>query len=30
MHYTTPADYEAAKQYVENPEAFDFNKILEW
>ena len=26
----TPADYEAAKAYVENPEEFDFRKILNW
>ena len=30
MHYITPADYEAAKTYVENPEEFDFKKILNW
>jgi 6-phosphofructokinase 1 len=30
MHYVTEADYEAAKQYVANPEAFDFHKILNW
>ena len=30
MHYITPADYEAAKAYVANPEAYDFTKILEW
>ena len=30
MHYITPEDYEAAKQYVANPEAYDFKKILEW
>ena len=29
-HVITPADYEAAKQYVENPEAYDFKKILGW
>ena len=29
-HYVTEDDYEAAKQYVENPEAYDFKKILEW
>ena len=23
-------DYEAAKQYVANPEAYDFHKILNW
>jgi 6-phosphofructokinase 1 len=28
--YITPADYEAAKRYVANPEAFDFMKILNW
>ena len=30
MHYITPADYEAAKAYVANPEEFDFRKILNW
>jgi 6-phosphofructokinase 1 len=30
MHYVTPADYEAAKAYVANPEEFDFHKILNW
>ncbi len=30
LAYITPADYEAAKAYVSNPEAYDFNKILEW
>jgi len=29
-HYITPADYEAAKKYVPNPEEFDFKKILGW
>ncbi|GJM61049.1 6-phosphofructokinase [Persicobacter diffluens] len=28
MHYLTEKDYEAAKAYVENPEYYDFNKIL--
>ena len=28
--YITPADYEAAKKYVSNPEDYDFKKILEW
>ncbi len=28
--YITPADYEAAKKYVPNPEAYDFEKILNW
>ncbi len=30
MHYLTPADYEAAKKYVSNPEEYDFRKILNW
>ena len=30
-HYVTPEDYEAVKALgIENPEEFDFNKILEW
>ena len=29
-HYVTEDDYEAARQYVDNPEAYDFKKILEW
>lgn len=29
-HYITPADYEAAKAYVADPEAYDFKKILGW
>ena len=29
-HYITPADYEAAKAYVPNPEEYDFKKILNW
>ena len=29
-HYITPADYEAAKKYVPNPEDYDFMKILGW
>ena len=29
-HYITPEDYEAAKEYVANPEEYDFRKILEW
>jgi hypothetical protein len=28
--YITPADYEAAKKYVANPEDYDFMKILNW
>ena len=30
MNYITPADYEAAKAYVADPEVFDFKKILNW
>ena len=30
LHYITPDDYEAAKQYLQNPEDFDFRKILNW
>ena len=30
MHYITPADYEAAKEYVANPEEYDFIKMLNW
>lgn len=30
MDYITPADYETAKQYLPNPEAYDFKKILHW
>ena len=30
-HYVTPEDYEAVKALgIENPEAYDFKKILEW
>ena len=30
-HYVTEADYEAVKELgIENPEAYDFKKILEW
>jgi len=29
-HYITPADYTAAKEYVENPEDYDFKRILAW
>ncbi len=29
-HYITPADYEAAKKFVPNPEEYDFKKILNW
>jgi len=30
MQYITPADYEGAKKFVENPEEYDFRKILNW
>ena len=30
VNYITPADYEAAKAYVPDPEAYDFYKILNW
>ena len=30
MHDITPADYEAAKAYLANPEEYDFRKILNW
>ena len=30
LNYITPADYEGAKKYVPNPEAYDFYKILNW
>ena len=30
LNAITPADYEAAKKYVANPEEFDFHKILNW
>jgi 6-phosphofructokinase 1 len=29
-HFITPADYEAAKKYVADPENYDFKKILNW
>jgi 6-phosphofructokinase 1 len=30
LQYITPEDYEAAKQYLPNPEEYDFRKILKW
>ena len=30
MHYITPEDYEAAKEYLANPEEYDFRRILNW
>ncbi len=30
LHYIEEDDYDAAKQYVDNPEEYDFHKILNW
>ena len=30
MHYLTPTDYAAAKKWLQEPEAYDFKKILNW
>lgn len=30
LHFITKEDYHAAKKYVQNPEEFDFYKILNW
>jgi len=30
LQYLTPADYDAAKHYLPNPEVYDFKKILHW
>ena len=30
LQYISPADYEAAKAYLPNPEDYDFKKILKW
>ena len=30
LHYITKDDYKAAKKYCNNPEDYDFRKILEW
>lgn len=30
LHYITKADYKTARKYFEDPEEFDFRKILEW
>ena len=30
LQYISPADYEAAKSYLPNPEDYDFKKILKW
>ena len=30
LQYIMPSDYEAAKEYLPNPEDYDFKKILKW
>jgi ATP-dependent phosphofructokinase / diphosphate-dependent phosphofructokinase len=30
LHFITPADYRGAKKFVQNPEEYDFYKILNW
>ncbi|MBI9034502.1 MAG: 6-phosphofructokinase [Bacteroidales bacterium] len=30
LHYITEDDYEAAKEFISNPEEYDFKKILKW
>ncbi len=30
LYYISPADYAAAREYVPNPEEYDFHKILNW
>lgn len=30
VQYITPADYDAAKKYLKNPEEYDFYKLLNW
>jgi len=30
LQYLTPGDYEQAKEFVDNPEHFDFRKVLNW
>lgn len=30
LHYITPNDYKAAKKYLNDPEDYDFRKILNW
>ena len=30
LQYLSPADYEAAKKYLPDPEVYDFKKILHW
>ena len=30
MQYITENDYEAASEYIANPEEYDFKKVLNW
>jgi hypothetical protein len=30
LHYITPEDYKAAKEYIPYPADYDFFKILNW
>ncbi len=30
LQFIEPGDYEAAREYVQNPEEFDFRAILNW
>jgi hypothetical protein len=30
LHYITQNDYKAARKYVDDPDEYDFKKILEW
>jgi 6-phosphofructokinase 1 len=30
LHYITKEDYKAAEKYVQNPEEYDFYKLLQW
>ena len=30
LQYLTPRDYEAAIEYIPNPEEYDFKKLLNW
>jgi len=30
LHYLAENDYQSAKEYIDNPELYDFNKILNW
>ncbi len=30
LQYLTPGDFEAAKEFIDNPQHFDFRKVLSW